>query len=185
MMQFICNNNIENELTYYKLNEIFSLDQHNMFYNIYMNKINFKNITHELYIYSINLTKTRFKFFVNKINEFNYTIKNKNLNITYLTSKQEVCKNRITVLSDIVLSLNIILNTSFKIKIFLEKLLSIYDCKIMEHYFKKYSLIIDEINKFCIRGNNIIIKSVNYLQSCQNDYREILELFPIGSDIDE
>lgn len=175
---------IKPELTYTMINKTFSLEQTSMHYCTNLINTSFDNITNEMYLYCIDLSRKTYTFYVNELSKYSNVIRNLNYNSNYFTSKYELSKNRKIVLSDIVLSVSIILNTCFKIKLFLQKLLEKYNYEIITYYLNKYSLVINRLNNFTIEANDVIIESITYMQVCENDYVEILELFPIGQDDD-
>lgn len=171
---------IKYDLTYHIINKIFSANDDVP----YINRINFNNITSDMYIYIIEFTKTMNSYFIEQLTQYKQIIKHANKNINHLNSKYEISKIRIEIFDNIQDNLNKILNTSFKIKDFLQRLLYRYNYQIIQYYLCSYMLIIKKIGDFFGKSTALYNEAVEYINLCQEDAKEILELFPVD-DIDD
>jgi hypothetical protein len=171
------NNQID--LTYNIIRDTFDFEYNNKNYQDNLKIVNFGNITNDMYIHIIELTKNTFSYILQLMKQNNNKIADANKYINKFTSKIYICKIRINVLSEIVESIDLTLNTCFKIKSFLEKLLYKYNYHIIHHYLYNYSLLIQKIKATQYQASKLIAESCVFLNIASNDAKEILELFPL------
>lgn len=174
--------NIKIDLNYDFIRETFDMGCNNYYYQSNLKNINFNSITTDMYIHIIEMTKSTFDNLIKIMKSNKRIIELANLNISYLTPKIEICKMRLNVLSDVLEYISIILNLSFKIKSFLEKLLYKYNYDIVQNYYCRYQLLINKLQKTYFDGTKMIGEACKYLKACEDDSKEILELFPIDDD---
>lgn len=144
-----------------------------------IDNINFTSITTDIYLYIIEKCRITLNYFKNKLEEFYQIIKNADETITFLTTKLELCDIRIKTLSTITVYLDIIINTSFKIKHLIGKLLYSYSYTKLQYYYCNFTIVIDKCLNWNKTVKTLLDESYNYLNLSYQDVDELCELFNI------